>query len=342
MQHTLRQIPERSRRFFVLARWGVLLVAPFLIGLSSFQSKPMNWLLLIYFAVLTVFFHIRLKQNRTTHDVAWYTTALASDLILVTAIVVLRDGLRTDAYLLYILVINEAGLMLGIVPALVAGVASVLLYSCAIWLFADPDPTRLLIRAVYMNLIGAMTAFMASSEKKALMDSVLDFKTQLPNYRRFTEVLREAVGVHRDQRRYLSLAMIDVDDFKAINHSIGHVYADRVLQQLATLLQAHTRPTDFLARFGGEEFLVLLTDTDANQAVRALNRLCDVVSGHTFSPAPGVSVRLTISVGVSSLRVRDTSTDLQNRADRALRDAKNAGKHCVRLEAVPPPTLGRY
>jgi two-component system cell cycle response regulator len=160
---------------------------------------------------------------------------------------------------------------------------------------------------------------------------VLDEKTGLANFRQFQKRLREE---WRRAERYanpLSLVMIDLDDFKRVNDTLGHPAGDRCLQELATLILGGARDSDLAARYGGEEFAIVLTHTEGSMALRVAERIRAAVEGFVFledvSP-----LRLTVSAGVAtypSFPSVDSPEALLLSADRALYRAKAAGKNTI-------------
>ena len=134
-------------------------------------------------------------------------------------------------------------------------------------------------------------------------------------------------------RRYesvMTLLMIDLDHFKAINDTLGHLVGDDVLRELATLLTESVRSVDLVARFGGEEFVVVLPETGLAGAVRFAERTTERIESRHFVPAHG-GVRLTTSIGVASFPGPgvDSVDDFFARADEALYRAKAAGRNKV-------------
>ena len=125
-----------------------------------------------------------------------------------------------------------------------------------------------------------------------------------------------------------SIALIDLDWFKRINDAFGHPTGDEVLRTFAITVFANIRPVDRFGRYGGEEFLLVLPDTDEQSAARILERLRAIIvelDWSAFSP----SMRVTISAGVATLRVNETSDSLLARADSALYDGKARGRNRI-------------
>ena len=122
--------------------------------------------------------------------------------------------------------------------------------------------------------------------------------------------------------------LLDVDDFKAINDRHGHPVGDRVLQALAASLAGMLRPGDEVARVGGEEFLLVLVDADAEEARRVAGRLGDQTRALTVDPRHP-DYHLSVSVGIAEFRPGESIEDVIQRADRALYRAKTSGRDLV-------------
>jgi diguanylate cyclase (GGDEF)-like protein len=127
-------------------------------------------------------------------------------------------------------------------------------------------------------------------------------------------------------KKALALMMVDVDNFKVFNDRYGHIAGDRVLVAVADALREYLRPTDLIARFGGDEFAVLLPDLQLKQARQAAERIRQQVAA--LSP-PSLSTAVTVSIGVASRTVEDDVATLIQRADTAMYAAKEAGRNRV-------------
>lgn len=158
--------------------------------------------------------------------------------------------------------------------------------------------------------------------------AMTDVLTQLPN----REALQERLDLELQRwRRYgnpLSLALLDIDHFKRFNDSFGHKAGDRVLQLVAKALQDRLRQTDFIARFGGEEFVVLLPETPADVARDVLDDLRNHIRELPFH-FRGEPVSVTFSAGVAGFEQDDESDSVFDRADNGLYQAKAAGRDRV-------------
>lgn len=155
--------------------------------------------------------------------------------------------------------------------------------------------------------------------------STTDELTGIYNRRAFDEQLATNLARTKRYQEPLSLLMIDIDLFKQVNDRYGHSVGDLVLKELVNEMKSHTRETDFLARWGGEEFVILLPQTEAPAAMQLAERLREGVAEHLF---PSVE-HLTVSIGHSAAQPNDSSDSLLNRADNALYQAKETGRNQV-------------
>jgi diguanylate cyclase (GGDEF)-like protein len=128
----------------------------------------------------------------------------------------------------------------------------------------------------------------------------------------------------------LALLMVDIDRFKRLNDTYGHLIGDVVLKSTARRLAETLRPTDFLVRYGGEEFLAMLPGAGEQPALTAAQRLRTAVEQLVFPPAePGTMLRVTVSIGVAVLAQGESIEQIIERADNALYRAKAAGRNTV-------------
>ncbi|MDQ3201284.1 MAG: diguanylate cyclase, partial [Pseudomonadota bacterium] len=160
--------------------------------------------------------------------------------------------------------------------------------------------------------------------QKALIDPL----TGLPNRAAWGERLEQEVSQWQQHGNTLLLAILDLDHFKRINDNYGHLAGDKVLKIIASVLRKRLRGTDFIARFGGEEFVLLLPATVPAAGLKLLEHLRASVEACPFH-FKGEPVTITLSMGLTAFRAGEHSDVVLKRADQALYRAKHAGRNRV-------------
>lgn len=165
---------------------------------------------------------------------------------------------------------------------------------------------------------------------------VRDSLTGLYNHTHILQLLEDCSFRSRREGKPLCFAMLDIDHFKKVNDSHGHPMGDRVIKSLALFLKQRLRKTDFIGRYGGEEFAIVMPDTDIQSAHKVLDEI-----RHRFAeihyPAQPTDLFCTFSAGVVSLGANDDSLSLASQADTALYCAKHAGRNQVHSALVDVP-----
>jgi len=160
--------------------------------------------------------------------------------------------------------------------------------------------------------------------QKALIDPL----TGLPNRAAWGERLEHEVNTWHQRGNSLSLAMLDLDHFKRINDGYGHLAGDKVLKIIANVLRKRLRPTDFIARFGGEEFVLLMPDSSLSAALAVGEAMRSAIEACPFH-FKGEPVTITVSMGIAQFQPGERSDLALKRADEALYRAKAAGRNQV-------------
>ncbi|MGB4442292.1 MAG: GGDEF domain-containing protein [Coriobacteriia bacterium] len=189
---------------------------------------------------------------------------------------------------------------------------------------------RIVLQAVASELVVAVENSRLYGLTKRL--AITDELTDLYNYRFLQQRLDEEMGRADRYNKRLSLLMLDLDDFKRINDTHGHIVGDRVLAEVGQLLKSTVREVDIVARYGGEEFTIILPETDASGAFIVAEKIREAVAVHRFPDADGGrSIHLTVSIGLSSYPVHASDKEaLLRSADDAVYHAKETGKDRVR------------
>jgi diguanylate cyclase (GGDEF)-like protein len=179
---------------------------------------------------------------------------------------------------------------------------------------------------------GAIALDNAVRMQRAEALSVTDDLTQLYNSRYLSQVLRRETKRASRSGRPLSLLFIDLDGFKSINDSHGHLYGSRALVEAASVIRASARETDIVARFGGDEFALVLPDTGSDGAVFVGERIREKIAAWSFLQGDGLNIALTVSVGVATLPdVAASAEQLIQAADEAMYAVKDRGKNGIHV-----------
>jgi diguanylate cyclase (GGDEF)-like protein len=204
----------------------------------------------------------------------------------------------------------------------------------------EPRVAAGMLRAVRVLLEPASVALdNALLLKRAEALSVTDDLTHLFNSRYLNLVLRRETKRASRNGRPLSLLFIDLDGFKSVNDTHGHLFGSRALVEAAAVIRSSARETDVVARFGGDEFAIVLPDTGGEGAFAVGARVREKVAACKFLAADGLDIHLTVSVGVATLPdVADSSEELVQAADKAMYQVKESGKNGIQAATPPADT----
>jgi len=261
------------------------------------------------------------------------------DLILVSTLLTDADGLRLASQI-------KSQEELRNVPLLV---------------LVDDDDKRIMLKALEMGMNDYMTVPVDKNEmivrvrtqirrrkyqealksqyQMSISMAITDALTGLYNRHYLNTHLSNMVKQALKNGKHMALMMMDMDHFKSVNDTYGHDAGDLVLKQLANLIIQQSRSSELAARFGGEEFVVLMPETDPASALAAAKRMRDIVEATPFKiNAAGATIQKTISIGVASLHPDgDSAESLLKRADEALYEAKRSGRNKVTVSATLAP-----
>lgn len=174
----------------------------------------------------------------------------------------------------------------------------------------------------------AHSATIQQAEERLRSAAGTDALTRLMNRRRMAERITEEVARAQRSNAPLTVILLDIDRFKSINDDFGHIEGDRVISHVADVLRTGVRKVDMVARWGGEEFLVLLPDTDVQAAAELAERIRRKVAARVARHA-STQECVTVTAGVATLRLRETIESTIHRADLALYQGKRSGRDRV-------------
>lgn len=154
--------------------------------------------------------------------------------------------------------------------------------------------------------------------------SIRDHLTGLYNRRYMQEMFSFEVKRTKRSRIQFSLIIVDIDDFKKVNDTYGHSVGDTVLSQISSVILSVTRDIDTVARWGGEEFLILCPETHSDEAILVAKRIIKLIDEYSFEKVD----HITASLGVVIAEEDETFQSIVNRVDKCLYEAKDSGKNC--------------
>ena len=302
------------------------------------ETSAAVFMAMFFYAAFVVSLHYAYfyhKKNR------WTLAAETWGMLLYITWVVSYTG-RTDSPLLnlYLMVIVVSALSLGKAITLLE---IMLVVACYIFL-GYPDHAdyltlayagNLTVQLIPVILMGYITTMLSSDIRGALSKiktlSETDELTGIFNMRAFHKMLERVMLQSERYAHAFSILMIDSDSLKAINDSMGHDAGNRLLRNTVKAIQDNLRQTDVIARFGGDEFIVLLPETSARHAMDVAERIRATIESSPLNER-GKQMAVTASLGIASFPEHGKDADvIIERADRAMYLSKNAGKNRVTL-----------
>ena len=260
----------------------------------------------------------------------------ASSLLFVTVLVGITGGHASPFFFGYILLVGAAALTASRITSTLLAMATSIAYVAAVAVASGGSPlTTEDLGRVAFNLIAIALVMYAASvigreqrraREEALRLSRFDSLTTLHSRDYFLSVLEQEIRRASRSGRSFAIAMLDLDGLKAANDRFGHEWGDNLLRALADVLRGDIRATDTAARYGGDEFVLLLTETDLDGAILVAEKVRVDIS-RVALPHDGAVVRTSVSIGIVTFPEDGrTSTELMRRADLAMYEAKRRGR----------------
>ncbi len=342
-----------NQKTILQLRWIVILACCCLLLFARKTFVPTEFL---YAFCLIYIFSNGVLSAQSGHRVAsfrFFATLVIVDTAALSASLVLTDQLGSDLYLTYYLIIVVAGFWKDFRWSLAFAFLISSVYACLLFI-ADDLGTDTYLRIPFLFSASVFYGYftqIAGAEYKRREEAEknvrIDFLTDLPNRKALDEKLKQEVERAIRYGGMLSLLIVDIDNFKSVNDSLGHQWGDRVLRGIAGILHHNIRTPDFVARLGGEEFAVVLPETELAGAAMVGNRLRLLIMEHVFETPRGL-LTVTVSIGAAS---RDATghgdwEGLYADADQALYIAKGNGKNQIgllpRKEFADQDSLGTH
>jgi diguanylate cyclase (GGDEF)-like protein len=337
-----REQSVRFRRYLIAAGTSLMVVA--LLGVSFLEGLlPLRSFVIaagfVVTAIAVFYLLFRSGWNKSANDPS-LTIPMMIAAICVVTYALFHTGAARSVFLLLYPVIMFFGLFRLDTRALLVVCAVILsAYALVLWLLmqrpaALDAPAVELVRALVLTTVLVWFAFMGGyvhNLRARLRQSGYDELTKVYNRRRLLDILaHEKIRCDRGAGP-LSVCMVDIDRFKEVNDSLGHQAGDVMLQAFIRVAQQELRAIDFIGRYGGDEFLMVLTQTPlsgARECAERVRRQMELADG----PGLGGHGRVTVSIGVAQYQAGESLEDTLARADTALYRAKAGGRNSVECE----------
>jgi diguanylate cyclase (GGDEF)-like protein len=333
-QHLQNDTRRRQQRtaLQVFLFLGVLILVPSAVVDCWLFSQPVLARVELFFGVLSLIVLVLLRKGYELSRYAAYVFVALTGLVLWIITLMLETDMST---LLWIgifpfIAFYLLGLRHGLVAHALFGLTIITTLVSGLYRLPYEITTQ-----VTVNLTGILIAFGVfaylyeytneQANRRWIRHSYTDPLTGLGNRQLFSLLLHKSHAQATRHHRSVSLILIDLDRFKTVNDTYGHVVGDHVLVELATLLSRSIRRSDTLIRWGGEEFIIIAPDTDIEHAHELAEKLRRTIQSHAFDTVG----HITASFGVTQIKTEETEENAVRRADEALYRAKENGRNRI-------------
>ena len=346
----------RIRRFLMAAQsyaiWILLACYGYAKGLTSIPLGTMCfWFSLVFLANSTLYAVFKSGYNKRFKDPSLTVAQMMVGLFFGLIVAYYADAARGYMLLVFIAIFIFGMFRLRVRQFMLLTVFVIVMYGGVIFALARFKPAQfnLTVELLALTVLGAVLVWFsfiggyinrlrenvikANDELSKVMGTIAELAihddlTQVFNRRHiFTVMQREKSLCDRGQAAF-SLCMIDLDHFKTVNDTYGHIVGDIVLKAVAQCIQKNIRNVDYIARYGGEEFALVLAYPDIQDSLKCAERIRQLCGSLVFEGLPE-SLHVTLSLGVAAYDQHESVDELVRRADAALYRAKASGRNCV-------------
>tara|TARA_R110002167_G_scaffold108665_3_gene277386 strand:- start:1272 stop:2399 length:1128 start_codon:yes stop_codon:yes gene_type:complete len=338
---------ERGLKFWQVSRRVCLLAATVDISfffLFHFLGSPiLAWINVASVAMYAAaFYALERRQNRLAIGLIWLEVIVHSAL---GTIMIGWDSGFHYYLLMFIPALCVSSVRVSTIFFLIVGLWSYYVGLDILMWFIEPvqpisSGALLGVHLFNLSIVFAMFAYLSffymnmvvSAQRELRKLATVDSLTGLFNRHHGSDLAEKEIARFRRSKHPVAFMLLDVDHFKLINDHYGHEMGDKILAEIGRLIPAQLRTQDIVARWGGEEFLVILPDTGIESALASAERIRNALRSHDWAATTGEPIEVTISIGVSEMCENDDRGSVISRADRALYRGKAGGRDRVEQE----------
>ena len=289
-------------------------------------SDAVNITLLMYFAyALLLLIFPKVRKHVASR---WPFLLTMADTVLISLIIALTGGSESPFYIFYIMVIAIMAISYGLKYSVICSIICSISYLSVVLTINSAISYDVFIILLFFQLFAVFIGLTDETIHKSFYTMISqDSLTSLYNYQYFYKSLDNHIEKGKKHSEPVSLAVIDVDNFKIYNDKFGHLKGDRVLISIASIIKSCIRQEDIPARYGGDEFVIIFPSTDGRDADTICERIKEKVGKILVADQKD---RITLSVGIASFPADGrTSAELFDSADTMLYESKQSGKNKV-------------